>query len=203
FVQPSRRALRRRRILLIDAHALPRAEDDPRHRMPAGWALSGVRPPTIGRDCRARRRERGSTHGCGGSALDGWLLGHGVQVLGPGGQPLQESLPSALAMEDRHVTLLDQERCLARDALRTARTSWSLVILEAPSICRGCASSTSSALVRSLSRAGIGCSCSARTARAASSASACSVRRASLTTPTAEPVCVCALSANARARARA
>jgi hypothetical protein len=41
-------------------------------------------------------------------------------------------LPSALAVEDRHVTLLDQERCLARDALCTARTSSSLVILEAP-----------------------------------------------------------------------
>jgi hypothetical protein len=131
LVQPSRRALRRRRILLIDAHALPRCRDDSRHRMPAGWA-SGVRPPTIGRDCRARRGERGSTHGCGGSALDGWLLGHGVQVLGHGVQVLQEPLPSALAVEDPHVTLLDQERCPARDALRTARTSSSLVILEAP-----------------------------------------------------------------------
>jgi hypothetical protein len=132
LVQPGRCALRRRRILLIDAHALPRCrDDDSRHRMPAGWA-SGVRPPTIGRDCRARRGERGSTHGCGGSALDGWLLGHGVHVLRHGGQVLQEPLPGALAVEDRHVTLLDQERCPARDALRTARTSSSLDILEAP-----------------------------------------------------------------------
>src|SRR5512132_2164730 len=125
FVQPSRRALRRRQILLIDAHALPRRRGRPETQCQQAGALSGVRPPTIGRDCRARRSERGSTHGCGGSALDGWLLGHGVQVL-------QEPLPSALAMEDPHVTLLDQERCLARDALCMARTSWSLVILEAP-----------------------------------------------------------------------
>ena len=90
-------------------------------------------------------------------------------------------------MEDPHVTLLDQERCLARDALRMARTSWSLVILEAPSICRGWASSTSSALVRSFSGAGGCCSCSARTARAASSASAPSARRASSTTWSADP----------------
>src|SRR4029450_11498141 len=107
--------------------------------MPAGWVISRVRPPTIGRHWRARGSEPGSTHGCGGSTLDGWLLGHGVQVLGHGVQVLghgvqvpQEPLPSALAMEDRQVILLDQERCLARDALRTARTSWSLVILEAP-----------------------------------------------------------------------
>lgn len=131
LVQPSRRALRRRILLIALAPGLT-AEQDPRHRMPADCAISRVRLPTVGRDGRARRSERGSTHGCGGSALDGWLLGHRVQVLGPGGQVLQEPLPSALAVEDRHVTLLDQERCLARDALPTARTSSSLVILEAP-----------------------------------------------------------------------
>src|SRR4029453_743730 len=101
--------------------------------MRAGCAVSSVRPPTVGRECRARRSERGGTHGCGGSPLDGWF-GNGGQVLGPGGQPLQEPLPGAFATEDRHVTLLGQERCLARDALRTARTSSSLVIAERPSI---------------------------------------------------------------------
>jgi len=132
FVEPSRRALRRRQILLIDAHALPRRRGRLETQCQQAGAISGVRPPTIGRDCRARRSERGCTHGCSGSALDGWLLGHGVQVFGHGIQVLQEPLPSALAMEDPHVTLLDQERCLTRDALCMARTSWSLVILEAP-----------------------------------------------------------------------
>jgi hypothetical protein len=125
LVQPDRRA-RRRQLLLINAHALPCCRGRTRYRMPAGCAISRVRPPTVGRDCRADRGEcGGDTSGCGGSALDGWLLGHG-------GELLREPLPSALAMEDPHVILLGQERCLARDALRMDRTSWSLVILEAP-----------------------------------------------------------------------
>src|SRR4029450_945032 len=96
----------------------------------AGCAVSSVRPPTVGRECRARRGERGGTHGCGGSALDGWVFPTGGAGLGPGGQPIQEPLPGALATEDPHITLLDQERCLARDALRTARTTCSVLIAQ-------------------------------------------------------------------------
>jgi hypothetical protein len=104
---------------------LPCCRGRTRHGRPAGRAISRVRPATIGRDGRARRGERYDTRGRGGPALDGWLLRHG-------GQLLREPLPSALATEDPHVTLLDRERCLARDALRPARGSWCWVIFEAP-----------------------------------------------------------------------
>jgi hypothetical protein len=72
-LQPLRGAVRRR-ILLMDAHALPCCRGRTRHRRPAGRAISRVRPATIGRDGRARRGERYGTRGRGGPTLDGWLL---------------------------------------------------------------------------------------------------------------------------------
>ena len=114
LVQPGRARASPPPVAAHNAHALPYCRGRTRHRIRAGCAISSVRPPTSRTSAALATVRAAALTVAVTPAFRAGLDPEG-QALGPGGQPLQEPLPGTLATEDPHITLLDRERCRARE----------------------------------------------------------------------------------------